>query len=307
MANVINHAEKWQRELIQTFIDNSYIAPFVTTNVNWLDAKTFHFTTMQVEGYGNHNLAGGWNRKSIKQTDHPYTLTMDRDVEFMVDKLEVDESNQTASIQKVSNTFEKTQATPEMDSYFFSKVATIATANNLKTSTARSEYTVENIFSKIKQFIAKLKTYKNEGLVVYIDTDLMDLLDMSKELSKSIDVTTISANGGKAIQTRIVTIDGTPLIEVLNNERFYSKYDFSDGAKPAVGAYKINLLGATAKTTVMVPKISSIYYFAPGQHTEGDGYLYQNRAHYDTFVFPNGKDGKIDSVYVDLDTTAVEE
>ena len=43
-------------------------------------------------------------------------------------------------------------------------------------------------------------------------------------------------------------------------------------------------------------------YFAPGTHTEGDGYLYQNRSLSDTFVFPNGRDGKIDSVYVDVDT-----
>ena len=54
-----------------------------------------------------------------------------------------------------------------------------------------------------------------------------------------------------------------------------------------------------------VPKISSIYFFAPGSHTEGDGWLYQNRSLSDTFVFPNGKDGKIDSIYADVDTTAV--
>ena len=53
-----------------------------------------------------------------------------------------------------------------------------------------------------------------------------------------------------------------------------------------------------------------IYYFAPGTHTKGDGYLYQNRSFSDVFVFPNGRDGKIDSVYADVDTeeyTATEE
>ena len=120
-----------------------------------------------------------------------------------------------------------------------------------------------------------------------------------------MDVMTISANDGKAIQTRITQIDGVPVVEVIDDDRFYSAFDFTDGFKPAVGAYKINMLGATPLTSKMVNKISSIYFFAPGEHTEGDGYLYQNRAHYDTFVFPNGKDAKIDSIYVDLDTTAV--
>ena len=54
-----------------------------------------------------------------------------------------------------------------------------------------------------------------------------------------------------------------------------------------------------------MPKISSIYYFNPGTHTEGDGYLYQERELSDVFTFPNGKDGKVDSVFVDTDTTAV--
>ena len=70
-------------------------------------------------------------------------------------------------------------------------------------------------------------------------------------------------------------------------------------------AHKINVLIACGQTCKTVPKISSIYFFDPGAHTVGDGYLYQNRQLSDTFVFPNGKDGKVDSVYVDIDTTAV--
>ena len=77
------------------------------------------------------------------------------------------------------------------------------------------------------------------------------------------------------------------------------------GFEPATGGHKINVLVACGDTCKTVPKISSIYFFAPGAHTEGDGWLYQNRTLSDTFVFPNGKDGKIDSIYVDVDTTEV--
>ena len=38
--------------------------------------------------------------------------------------------------------------------------------------------------------------------------------------------------------------------------------------------------------------------FAPGEHTEGDGYLYQHREAWDTVVFPNGKTNAVDSVYI---------
>ena len=59
---------------------------------------------------------------------------------------------------------------------------------------------------------------------------------------------------------------------------------------------------ACLETCKTVPKISSIYFFEPGAHTKGDGYLYQNRSLSDTFVLPNGLDGKIDSIFVDVDT-----
>lgn len=304
MANTINHASKYNSKLIETFIENSYVAPFVATNVDWLDAKNFHFTVLQTGGYKNHALTGGWNRQNITETDKVYTVSQDRDVEFFLDKREVDESNKTATIENVSNQFEKTQATPEKDAYFFSKVATEATTAGLKTSTAVGDYTAENIYTKVVGAIGKVRRYRNKGLILYIAPELMDLLALSKELTHPIEVMGF-VEGGKAIQTRITKVDGVPVVEVIDDDRFYSSFNFSDGYAPATGAYKINMLACTPMTTKVVPKIESIYFFAPGEHTEGDGYLYQNRAHYDTFVFPNGKDGKIDSVYADLDTTAV--
>ena len=108
------------------------------------------------------------------------------------------------------------------------------------------------------------------------------------------------------------------IMEVVDDERFYDAFDWDpkdggfaplkavaegDGVEAVTGAHKINVLVACGQTCKTVPKIASIYYFAPGAHTEGDGYLYQNRSLSDTFVFPNGKNGEIDSVYVDVDTT----
>ena len=111
------------------------------------------------------------------------------------------------------------------------------------------------------------------------------------------------AEGGVGIETRITDIDGVTLIEVIDDERFYDKFDFTDGFVPVAStSHKINVLIASPLTVKTVPKISSIYYFNPGQHTEGDGYLYQDRSLSDTFIFPNGKDNKIDSIYVDVDT-----
>lgn len=307
----LNFAEQWSPELLEILIQGALTSPFITQNVKWLDAKTFHFTQMSTSGYKSHSRNGGWNRGEFNQTDVPFTVTHDRDVEFLVDKADVDETNATASIKNISRIFEQTHAVPETDALFFSRVATAAKAlDGYNSSTAEADWTVANTFSKLKKILAagKLRRYKQNGsLIMYVRSVIMDNLETSTEFTRKIEMTQI-AEGGLGIETRVTEIDGVTIMEVIDDERFYDTFNWepvAGGFEPATGAHKINVLVASLQTCKTVPKINSIYFFEPGAHTEGDGYLYQNRSLSDTFVFPNGRDGKIDSVYVDIDTAAV--
>lgn len=307
----LNYAETYSDELLEILIQGTLTSPFITSNVRWLDAKTFHFTQMSTSGYKNHSRNGGWNRGSFAQTDVPYTVTHDRDVEFLVDKADVDETNKTASIQNISRTFEQTWGVPETDALFFSKVAQEAKKlEKYHSETASADYTAENTFSKLKGFLSagKLRRYKANGtLIMYVTSAIMDNLESSKEFTRKIEMTQI-AEGGLGIETRVTDIDGVPVMEVIDDERFYDEFDWEPeggGFSPKTGGHKINVLIACGQTCKTVPKISSIYFFDPGAHTEGDGYLYQNRKLSDTFVFPNGRDGQVDSIYVDTDSATV--
>lgn len=307
----LNYAETYSPELLEILMQGALTSPFVTDNVRWLDAKTFHFTQMSTSGYKNHKRDGGWNRGSYAQTDIPFTVTHDRDVEFLVDKAEVDETNKTASIQNISRVFEQTQVVPETDALFFSKVAAAAKkVDGYHSETAATAYTVDNTFSKLKKILSagKLRRYKANGtLIMYVTSAIMDNLESSKEFTRKIEMTQI-AEGGLGIETRVTDIDGVPIMEVIDDERFYDEFNWepsNGGFEAKTGAHKINVLIACGQTCKTVPKISSIYFFDPGEHTLGDGYLYQNRSLSDVFVFPNGRDGKVDSVYVDTDTVAV--
>jgi hypothetical protein len=354
----LNYAEVWNPELVEIRIQETLSSPFITQNVRWLDAKTFHFTQMSTSGYKSHNRNGGWNTGKYVQTDTPFTLTHDRDVQFLIDKADVDETNATASIKNISETFERTQAAPETDALFFSRVAARAQAlEGYHSETAADSYTKSNVFDKLKGFLAagKLRRYKANGsLIMYVTSAVMDLLEKSDKFTRTISMTEI-AEGGLGLRTRVTDIDGVPIMEVIDDERFYDRFNFDpeDGGfepcaasyvktadtdivsgkdyytesggsytkvsgtpsksaldtyyEKAAGSHKINVLIATPETTKIVPKIASIYNFAPGTHTEGDGYLYQNRAFSDVFTFPNGKDGKIDSIYVDTDTAEYSE
>lgn len=300
MSHTINYAAKYTGKILEIINEGLLSAPFLTTNVEWLDAKTFHFTQQAVSGYKDHSRSGGWNSGTITETDKAYTVAHDRDIEFLVDKADVDESARTAAIENVTNTFVQTQQIPEMDCYAFSKIAQEAAdaANGLVGANALTDFTKDNVYSKLVQMISKgrLKLYRQRGsLVGYIRSEIMDLLAISTEMKLNIQADTLVEKG---IETRVTRINGVPIFEVVDTDRFCDLYDYTEGAVKDDDANQINVMLASVETVKVVPKIASIYYFSAGTHTKGDGDLYQNRALWDTFVFPNGLDGKIDSVYV---------
>ena len=303
MPSTFNYAEKYSSQILEAIEQGALTTPFYTSNVEWTGAKTFHFTQMSVSGYKNHSRSGGWNRGTINQQDVEFTVEHDRDVEFLVDKADVDETARTAAMINVTNRFVNGQMIPEIDAYTFSKIAAKAKANSLSENTNLATYTAANIYTKLVQMLShgKLKLYRQRGtLVGYVRPEIMDLIALSTELSKTIEVTRLG--GPASVETRVARINGVPLIEVIDNERFYDSFSYTEGFEPVAGTSRpINILFAATDMVHTVPKISSIYYFSAGNHTEGDGDLYQNRALWDTFVFPNGKDKAIDSVYVSLD------
>lgn len=301
MAHSLNYAEKYTGKILEIINQGLLTAPFLTTNVEWVGAKDFHFTQQSVSGYKAHSRNGGWNRGTITETDKVYTVEHDRDIEFLVDKADIDETARTAAVENVSNIFVQTQQIPEIDCYAFSKIATVANTANLAEVITRASLNAGNVYSTIVKAMGKgkLKLYRQRGsLVGYVRSEIMDLLAISTEVKLNVQVDTI-VEGGRAIETRVVKINGVPLFEVIDDERFNTAFDFTDGA--VAEGKEINMLFASVEKVFTVPKISSIYYFNAGQHTAGDGDLYQNRSLWDTFVFPNGKDGKIDSVYAVLE------
>lgn len=304
MFNKMNYAEKWADELLQIIDDGAYSSPFLTPaeRVKWTGAKTFHFTRMDVSGFKNHSRDGGYNRGSVIEEDKDFTLEHDRDVEFFVDAADIDETKQTANIQNVSRVFTQRYSAPETDARFFERVAKAAIADGFyETMTG---FTAANTYSRlVKMFQRKeLKKYRAMGgLIAYVSGEIMDYLEASTEVTKTLDIKTQSINEKQGIETRISTINGVTIIEVVDDTRFNTSFDYSDGF---VGnGSKINVCIAHPSMVKTVNKISSIKFWANGTHTEGDGDLYQRREYWDTFVFPNGLDGKCDAVYVNIESS----
>lgn len=277
---ITKHENTFEKKLMQGALTNI----LETQRVNWTGAKSFEIPTISVTGYKAHTRSKGYNSGTVSNDKNVYTLGFDRDVEFFVDKADVDETNEELSMANISNEFITAHATPEVDAYRFSKIATDAITNNY--SAAETDLSDANIYTKLKKALLPIRKYGAQDIVMYVSSEVMDFLERSKEFTRSIATTS-----PQGIDTRVTSLDGVQLIEVWDDARFKTKFDFTEGFKKATDGKDINYLIVAKSAIIAKAKFNSIYLFAPGTHTEGDGYLYQNRLYHDLFVLKSRNDG----------------
>lgn len=284
MANVINYAEKYTAELDQKIVQEALTGVLETPSVNWMGAKTFQIPTINVSGYKTHSRNGGFNRGDVETANDPYTLGFDRDIEFFVDRADVDESAQAASAANVTATFMSERAIPEIDAYRFSKLATRAIA--LGQNTAADAITAENVYGKLKTALLPIRKFGAGNVVMYVSSEVMDALERSTEFVRNIE-----AGGTGSLDSRVTALDGVRIIEVWDTDRFKTAFDFTNGFVPAAGALDINFIIVAKQAVVAKSKLDYMALWQPGTHTQGDGYLYQNRLYHDLFVLEGKKEG----------------
>lgn len=208
--------------------------------------RSFTLKTISTSGLQAHTRGKGFNSGTISDEKTIYTMGQDRDVEFYLDRQDVDETDNELAMANISNVFITEHVQPELDSYRFSKIATSFdnldgndTEGALLAKTHKTEETLDatNAYSQLKTGIGKVRKYGTQNLVGYVSSEVMDALERSKEFTRNITNQNV---GTTALESRITSIDGVQLIEVYESNRFMTKYDFTDGAKPTEDAKAIN-------------------------------------------------------------------
>lgn len=298
-----NYVTKDGDLLDQKITAGLFTAALGTPEVNLVNGgRSFTLKTISTSGLQAHTRGKGFNSGTVTDEKTIYTMGQDRDVEFYLDRQDVDETNQELAMANISNVFITEQVQPELDSYRFSKMATSFdnidtsdTEGNLLAKTHKVEETLDatNVYSQLKTGIGKIRKYGTQNLLGYVSSEVMDSLECSKEFTRNITNQNV---GTTALESRITSIDGVQLIEVYEPNRFMTKYDFKDGAKPTEDAKAINFLIVAKPAVISIVKENAVFLFAPGQHTEGDGYLYQNRLYHDLFIKKHKRDGIYSSI-----------
>lgn len=287
---VYSYAEQFEQALQQKYAKEltSYALEQSNPQVKFINAQTIKLPNITVSGYKDHSRTNmGFNTGSISNEWEPKKLAHDRDVEFALDPMDIDETNLVIEVANVQNVFETEQAIPERDSYRYSKLYSEAktySANGAVIDTTTT-LTTANILDWFDTQMEKMDDagVPSEGRILYVIPSIHKMLKQAEGLTRTIDV---NSNNGK-IDRRVYSLDDVTIVKVPSS-RMKTKYNFTEGCVVAGDAKQIYMILIHPSCQVTRSKYAYMKLFTPGTDSRtADKYVYQTREYGDTFLIKN--------------------
>lgn len=280
---VLNYVTDFQPRILEMYSHELKSNALFNSNldIQIKNAKTIKLPKITVGGYKDHNRNTlGFNTGTYGNDWEEKSLDHDRDIEFAIDPMDVDETNQVVSIANIQKRFETTQAIPELDCYTFSKLFT--EAKRVGASIKDTALNKSNILTELDD---ALQAFEDAGVplervVLYCTPAVKKLLKTAEGITRTLDV-----SKSNSIDRRVLSIDDIREVVTVPSSRFKTAYDFTDGFKVASATGKqINFILIDPEAQVSRVKYSFINVYTPGHDSRvADNYLYQNRRFNGTF------------------------
>ena len=306
----LNYASQYSRALAQAFpYVLNFGALYNTPNNNvyrWVNAKTIEIPSISTSGRvdsdrdtiatAQRNYNNAWETK---------TLTNQRKWSTLVHPMDIDQTNMTTTIANITRVFNEENKFPEMDAYCVSKIYTDWTT--LGNAADTTVITTSNVLAVFDALMLKMDNQRVpvQGRILYVTNEVKYLLKEAQGLTRNINVQSNNNAIDRAVnRLEEVQVVGVPAPLMM------TKYDFTNGWKPAYGAKQINMM--LIHPTAVITPIS--YTFSkldePAAGSEGK-YIYFEESFEDVFIL-NKKAGAIqfntsaDSVVTTTTTTTYE-
>lgn len=267
-------AQKYEKELCSDALMHS------NPQITFLNAQTIKLPRLTLSGYKDHTRTAGFNTGNIANDWEPKKLAHDRDIEFFVDPMDIDETNLALAVANIQNTFENEQAIPEKDCYNFSKLHTELTNFHGRIDST-TVLTAQNVLAVFDEEMSKMDDagVPVDGRILYVTPAVNKLLKEADGIQRVITV-----NGANEVNRNVHSLDDVT-IKMVQSGRLKTKYNFTDGCVAAADADQINFILVHPSCVVARDKYAYISLFTPGTDSRtADGYLYQNRNYWDLFL-----------------------
>lgn len=286
MANSIAYAEVFQSALDDMIVQESTTAWMDenASQVIYTGGKTVKIPKMTLTGLGNYGRNDGYKKGSVTLAYEPREMTQDRGTQFLLDKMDVDETNFAATAIAVMAQFQREAVIPEVDAYRISKIASTAI-----TAGQHVEYGYTPDKTTI---LAKLKAaidVAGPEAVIMATPEVTTALEVAVG-TNNLSAETFMLNG---IDTRLPSLDGHPIIKVESNRMITAIQlnDLSNGtgggwAKGATGK-NVNFIVLPRFAPIGVNKLDEPQIFEPEQVQDYSAWKINYRRYHDLWIMDN--------------------
>lgn len=247
--------------------------------------------TMSTQGLADYDRDKGFTQGSISLTWNTYKMTQDRGRTFSIDAMDVDETAFIANATNVLGVFQREHVVPEIDSYRYSKIATIAVGKGVTENIA---LTADNALSKLRENIRAVQdvTGVETPLIITMPSNVLALIEDSPKVGKAINPASFTQG---TLKFTVKSIDDNP-IRIAPTSRLKSAYEIVDintdpqgGLKPAAGAKDINWIITPQNIPLAISKTDKIRIFEPNVNQRADAWKIDYRKYHDLWILENKK------------------
>lgn len=292
--NTLQYSQQFQTVLDAQMLASATSA-FMEANagqVKYDGGDTVYIPEISMQGLAKYDRDEGFNQGSVTLKFNPYKMTQDRGRTFQLDSMDVNETNFVATAGTVMGEFQRTQVIPEIDSYRYSKIAALATAEN-KVTTGFTP-AVATILEKLEAEITEIQDVvgEDEGLIVVMSTKLRTILNNADKFNRYLNVAEFK-NG--SINTTVKSFNDIPILGVPS-ARMKTAYVFNDGKtanqqaggfKADTGAKDINWIIMPQRAPIAVSKTDKVRVFTPDINQKADAWKIDYRKYHDLWIPKN--------------------
>ena len=251
---------------------------------------------MSLSGLGKYNRDSGYVQGAVTYSYETKTLTQDRGRKFLLDKMDVDETNFVASASAVMSEFQRTKVIPEVDAYRYSRIYALAKDNYGRTYTPAASTILSTLSADIT---AAQDATGADDLVIIMPITVSDMLNNSEKMTKYINAGDFKQGN---LDLKVRYFNGIPIIPVPS-ARMKTAYTFNDGTTggqeaggftPAAKATQINWIICPKSAPIAVSKTDNFKIIDPDANQSADAWLIAYRKFHDLWI----KDNMLPSIRV---------
>lgn len=291
MPSPINYAASYARELANAYpYVLNFGALYATPNNGRYrmgeDGKTIYIPNLSTTGRvaaDRDSIAAA--ARNYDNAWEPKQLTNQRKWSTLVHPKDVDQTNEVASIANITQTFNNEQKFPEMDAYCISTLYKLWTEQSHTADT--TALTADNILAEFDAMMLAMDNARvpANGRILYCTNEAKILLKQATGLTRNFDV----QSGNTAVKRDVNRLDEVEIIGVPAT-LMKTKYDFTEGWKPAVEAAQVDMMLVHPSCVITPVSYQFSQLDPPSAVTQGK-YLYYEESFEDVFILNKKSDG----------------